>query len=297
MSFLHTLAGIRSEFFDLLFGALTYLGSEMIVIVVIAAIFWCGNKKTAYGMALGFFASGMLVQDMKITFRIDRPWVLDPNFLPVESAVEEATGYSFPSGHTQGATALWSYLAYGCRKKWAGLLCFVPPIVVAFTRMYLGVHTPMDVGVSFALTALVSLAVFLYIRSYGDDSSKDLFISAAMAVISIGVLIHALYLLNAVPIDAKYVSDCAKTAGAGTALALGWFVERRYIKFDTHTKHKLTQIVKVAVGLGIALLFKEIPKLIATGIPMDFIRYLLTVAWVLIVYPYIFDKIVKKYNL
>ena len=62
------------------------------------------------------FASGLLLQNLKITFRLSGP-VLNPEFQAVESAIPAATGYSFPSGHTQTATALYSSLALYTKKK------------------------------------------------------------------------------------------------------------------------------------------------------------------------------------
>ena len=91
---------------------------------------------------------------LKITFRIPRPWVLDPQFQAVPSAIPAATGYSFPSGHTQSGTALYGSLALSTKKKWQSIVAVLIFLLIAFSRMYLGCHTPKDV-----LTAmLISLA-------------------------------------------------------------------------------------------------------------------------------------------
>ena len=111
MTFLWLLEGIRTPFLDKLMQFITYFGQEIIIIAVICALYWCADKRFAYLLGFTYFTAGLCVQSLKITFRIPRPWILDPDFHAVESAIPGATGYSFPSGHTQGATCLFFPLA------------------------------------------------------------------------------------------------------------------------------------------------------------------------------------------
>lgn len=106
MTFLWLLEGIRTPFLDKLMQFITYFGQELIIITFICTLYWCVDKRFAYFLGFSYFTAGLAVQTLKITFRIPRPWVLDPDFHAVESAISGATGYSFPSGHTQGATCL-----------------------------------------------------------------------------------------------------------------------------------------------------------------------------------------------
>ena len=104
MTFLWLLEGIRTPFLDKLMQFITYFGQELIIITFICTLYWCVDKRFAYFLGFSYFTAGLAVQTLKITFRIPRPWVLDPDFHAVESTISGATGYSFPSGHTQGAT-------------------------------------------------------------------------------------------------------------------------------------------------------------------------------------------------
>ena len=101
MTFLWMLEGIRTPFLDRFMQFVTYFGQELIIIAVICALYWCADKRFAYLLGFTYFTAGLCVQTLKITFRIPRPWILDPEFKAVESALPGATGYSFPSGHTQ----------------------------------------------------------------------------------------------------------------------------------------------------------------------------------------------------
>ena len=154
MEFLHFLSQFRTDGGDILFQLITYTAQELFVVGIICWLFWCSNKRLAYTLGFSYFTSGLLVQGLKITFRIPRPWILDSSFQPVASAVPGATGYSFPSGHTQSITALFGTAALHFRKHLHQILCFVVIFLVGFSRMYLGCHTPKDVIVSFSLSFL-----------------------------------------------------------------------------------------------------------------------------------------------
>ena len=100
MELLYALESIRTPFLDKLMGLVTNLGGEAVFIVTAIVVFWCLSKSCGYYMMTVGFAGTIINQFLKLWFRIPRPWVKDPNFTIVESARAEATGYSFPSGHT-----------------------------------------------------------------------------------------------------------------------------------------------------------------------------------------------------
>jgi len=171
MELLRLIEGIRSPFLDTVFGLITRLGEQTILIVVFCVIFWCINKRMAYVMGVAFFLSSLVVQGMKICFRIDRPWVADPTFEPVQSAVRQATGYAFPSGHTQNAAALLGALAAQLKPVPVKAVLVSLAVLVAFSRMYLGVHFLSDVVVSLVITFLLVWFAVKFV-SHDDSVSK-----------------------------------------------------------------------------------------------------------------------------
>ena len=138
MSFLWMLSEIRTPIGIQFFQFITYLGQEMLPVIVICALYWCCNKKLATTIGLTYVTSGICVQGLKITFRIPRPWALDSDFQPVESAVGAATGYSFPSGHTQSAVSLFAPLAFAAKRWYLILFYFFlldfPECILVFTH-------------------------------------------------------------------------------------------------------------------------------------------------------------------
>lgn len=301
MEFLYFLEGIRTPAFNKIFSVITMLGEELAVLSVICILYWCLNKNLAYKIGLVFFFSGLAVQALKITFRIDRPWVIDPEFEPVVGSKTAATGYSFPSGHSQSSTSLFGTIACHFKKWWVSILCVLAFLAVGFSRMYLGVHTPKDVIVG--LTSALATAIiveFVVMRRIPNTKKGNLTVAIVLAVISLALMVYSLIMLGAGIIEVKYASDCVKAAASGLGLAVGWFVERTYIKFETKTDKLWKQIVKFVLGVGIALGIKSV-KYLFTGvfgisadsiafIPVDVCRYFLMVLWVLVIFPIIIKK-------
>lgn len=285
------LSDLRTPYLDTLFQWITYFGQETLVIAVICALYWCGNKRLAYQLGFSYYTAGLLIQSLKITFRIPRPWILDPEFTAVESAVPAATGYSFPSGHTQAATALYGSFASVSRKLWQKALFVCAFLLVAFSRMYLGVHTPKDVLVSMAITLFFTWLVWYFRPVLLDEKKYTKVIAVTLAFISFAVSIYALTLLRLGTIEAKYASDCCKAAGAGLGFAAGFFIERTYLDFDTKTKTKWAQSIKLVFGLAVTLLLKiYFPALIGKSMGAKMFEYFILVIWVLVIYPYFFSR-------
>ena len=139
MEFLRLLESIRIPALNVFFSGITYCGDEIAFMVVAFALFWCVNKRTGYyAFLVGLFGT-VGNQWLKIACRIPRPWVLAPEFTIVESARAAATGYSFPSGHTQNAVGTFGAMALRTERKWVRGVCIALIVLVPFSRMYLGV--------------------------------------------------------------------------------------------------------------------------------------------------------------
>lgn len=290
MEFLHFLSQFRTDGGDIFFQLITYTAQELFVVGIICWLFWCSNKRLAYTLGFSYFTSGLLVQGLKITFRIPRPWILDPSFQPVPSAVPGATGYSFPSGHTQSITALFGTAALHVRKRLYQVLCFVVIFLVGFSRMYLGCHTPKDVIVSFILSFLCVTFCYHHIymkKSFEKSPGK---VAVIMLLISLALSFYSVFLEKAGHIELVYAKDCLKAGGAGAAFSLGYYLEQRFIRFalPQNTKQKILRLI---FGLlGALIILEGIKPLIGTSLPASFLRYFLAVFWIIAVYPFLFSK-------
>lgn len=296
MNFLYELQNLRTPFLDKIMSLLTHLGSELIVIGVLCVLYWCINKRTAYKLCFSYFISGLAVQGLKIACRIERPWIRDSRLYPVEAAREGATGYSFPSGHTQSATGLWATLGFHFKKWWFTLAGVAITALVMFTRMYLGCHTPADVLVSCAITTVVAFAVNYAFDHFKATKKTNLIILALIEIISIALVGYTLYVVASGKSSPELAMDCFKSAGAGIGFGIGWYIEVTYINFDPKaTKTIWGQILKLVVGIGGALLLKSgIKAIFGDIIIVNIIRYVLAVLWITAVFPLIIKKFSKE---
>ena len=297
MEFLRLIESIRAPFLDTIFGIITRLGEETVAVVIICAIFWCINKRAAYGIGVAFFFSGLTVQGLKICLRIDRPWIADPTLRPVPSALTAATGYSFPSGHTQSASALFGSLGVWIKQKPIKALCFLIVALVAFSRIYLGVHTPLDVIASLLISfALIWLTTKIFAADKADKK-REFIISMAMALFAAAVGVISITLYASKAIEHSYAADSLKAVGAGIGFAAGMFIERAYIGFSVKTKSILWQIIKFVLGFAGVLAIKEGLKLIiGTTLAADISRYFLMTAWVTVGFPLIIKRFFSVFD-
>ena len=294
MELLWTISEFRSPLGDKLVQFVTYFGEQLFLLSIICLLYWCLNKKLATQIGLTFVTSGMLVQGLKITFRIPRPWVLDPDFKAVESAIEAATGYSFPSGHTQSATSLFAPLAYHAKKYWlkiAFTLCF---LAVGFSRMYLGVHTLKDVGVAILLTCAISFVIHKYQDVLIDNKQNTKKICIVLFIAAIFLMIYSPLLNKLGYIEAHYIGDCYKITGAALGLALGWYLERTRLNFSPTDGTVKERALRFAVGMLLTAVFYVLPKLVFSSIALwKMIRYAFIIFWIIYLYPYLFVKYKK----
>ena len=288
MELLRTIEGFRSPFLDTVVELITRLGEQTIAIVILCVIFWAINKRWAYIMGTSFFLSGLVVQGAKIVFRVPRPWIADPTLNPVYSALERATGYSFPSGHTQAASALFFSLSLSAymKQKVVAYICFAIPVLVAFSRIYLGVHTVFDVAVSLLVSFIIVHVVAYQMREEAGSRKKNIIFSGLLLIIAIKVIIIALTLYHTGRIDFHNVSDSLKISGASIGFAIGMFIEREYIKFPEKARSLAAQIVKCVIGIGSVLTVQEILRWnFEPGLFNDMFRYFVIIIWITVIYP------------
>lgn len=263
MSFLYLLEGIRTPLLDTLMSALTQLGGETVFMALAVTIFWCADKALGYYMlSVGFFGT-VANQFMKLVFHVPRPWVLDPDFTIVEKARAAATGYSFPSGHTQNVFA-----GFGCAARWtkkrtlrAALWAVV--VLVAFSRMYLGVHTPLDVGVAFAMGLALVFGLYPVFRDMEARPRRMGVVLAVMLVLCAAYTAFAELWSFPADMDAANLASGResgwKLLGAVCGILPAWRLDTTRTHFDTRAP-LFAQVVKTVLGLAVVLALKTLLK-------------------------------------
>ena len=260
MDILYALEKIRTPFWNGVMSAVTQLGGEVIFIVAAVVVFWCVSKWEGYYLMTIAFCGTVLNQFLKLICRVPRPWVRDPNLTIVESARAEATGYSFPSGHTQNAIGLFGGMARWGGRRWVRLGLTTLALVIAFSRMYLGVHTPADVGVSLVLAAALVLGLYPLMRRAQEKPRYMGYVLAAMLVVSGAFVVFVETCGFPADMDAENlasgIGNAWKMLGAVAGMTLAWLLDRRYIHFETQAVWWV-QVIKVAVGMALLLAIKS----------------------------------------
>jgi undecaprenyl-diphosphatase len=150
---------MRTPFLDFFFSIITHLGEETLFLAISILFFWCVNKREGYYILVTGLLGTVINQFEKLIFRIPRPWVIDPTFTPIDSAITEATGYSFPSGHTTATAAAMMALVITYGKKFLPIAA--PAIILmGASRNYLMVHYPTDVAAAMLVGTLAALCAY-----------------------------------------------------------------------------------------------------------------------------------------
>lgn len=293
MEFLYILEQIRVPVLNEFMLLITQLGEETAFLVAALIIFWCVDKYIGYYlMGVGFIGT-LANQFMKLWFRIPRPWVLDENFTILEQAREAAAGYSFPSGHTQSAVGTFGAIAYSVKSKWVRIAAISIAVLVPFSRMYIGVHTPLDVSVA----AVMAIALIFLLKPIflGEHKRFIPAVFAIMTVISVGFLCFVEFYPFPIDIDEHNLASGLKNAytllGALLGLLTVYIVDQKWQNFSTKAVW-WAQILKVIIGLGLVLAVKsglKTPLNLLLGESIGrAARYFLIVIVAGIVWPYFF---------
>ena len=299
MQFLRFLESIRTGIGDFFFATVTHLGEETFFLALAIFFFWCVSKRQGYYILFTGLIGTVINQFLKILCRIPRPWIIDPNFKPVGAAIEEATGYSFPSGHTQNVAGTLGCIGRYNRQRWLKITCITLILLVAFSRMYLGVHTPLDVTVSLGVAAAL---VFGFYYVFRTDESTEKYMPGVLLgsiVISVAFILYVFLLPES---GFRSVADLANLASAKKnaatligcllGLSLVYPLDKYYIKFETKGRW-YAQLIKFAIGVGIVLgikvgLSKPLVSLFGNEYVARSVRYFLIVAFAGGVWPLTF---------
>ena len=303
MEFLYLLEKIRIPVLNEFMLLITHLGEETAFLAIGIIIFWCVDKYQGYYlMGVGLFGN-MANQFLKILCRIPRPWVRDPNFHALESAIPEASGYSFPSGHSQTAVGTFGCIAATQKHKVIRAVCIAIMVLVPLSRMYVGVHTPADVLVGSAMALIMVFAFKPLMLGNGKKNIPVVF--AVLTILSVGYLLFVELFPFPADIDQHNYESAVKNGytfiGCFVGLLIVWFVDEKKLHF-TNEAVWWAQILKAVLGLAVVLAVKEGTKGVLNGIFGDemiarAVRYCLVVITAGILWPLSFkwfSKLGKK---
>lgn len=284
ISFLQTLEGIRTEFLNKVFELITMFGEETLLIVFVCVVYFVFDKMLARRIFFITAASLGVNGIVKNFAKVPRPFA---NGEVTCVRPETATGYSFPSGHTQ-TVATWSTaFAVHLKKWWITIIAVVLTLAVGFSRMYLGAHYPSDVIVGTVIGVL--FAVFGNI-SYDRIENKNI-IHAAVVIAYAPFIVFFLFSgAN------ELYADLYKLYGMLIGFLFGVMFDDKYVQMKCNGPI-WKRIIRVIIAIILVLAVKEGLKLvfvfsnIQLSLIFDAVRYFFVVFTILGFCPWLFMKI------
>ena len=281
LQFLKWFESMRTGFLTALFEGITFLGEETLIILLVVALWFAVDSTLAKKVFFVTICSTGLNGIVKNIAQVPRPF--DKGVLPVRK--ETATGFSFPSGHTQNFATCSTFFAIKFKKKWLSIVVAILIALVAFSRLYLGVHYPSDVLVG----ALLGVGM-AFLGNYLFDHAKDVKkLYVAVLMIFLPFIVYFLIVAN------EHFADFFKVAGMMGGLTLIAFLEEKTepLSYDVSWWKKLLRIV---IGVAVAFVFKEGLKIFKMGgvhveLLIDMLRYFAVVLAVGYLCPLFFKKI------
>ncbi|MTN45732.1 phosphatase PAP2 family protein [Turicibacter sanguinis] len=239
LDIIRMIQSIHNEVLDQVVQFITMLGESAVILSVILCIYWGYNKKFGEYIGYSYFTSCLLNNWIKNIFKAERP-IGKEGIRSLRT--QTATGYSFPSGHTQGASSTYFAIGIFLKKRsirWGSLLLI---LLVAISRLYLGVHYPRDVIVGLLLGIIVAtITYYLYERT----ENKQFLYLATLIVFIPGIFMTSI--------------DFSKSIGTFIGFALGTTIEKRYIQFQENTT-LVIKILRCLIGILVILSLKHVFK-------------------------------------
>jgi len=270
-----------TPFWDSFWRGITFLGDMEYYMLAIPLIYWLYSKKFAFRFALIFLFSAYFNSASKYNFMTERP--------PLELNIIEQEGFAFPSGHAQGNTVFWGFLAHQIKRNWAYAAAGVLILLVSFSRLYLGVHYPVDVifGITIGVLAIGLYQIAWERRPVISDLGWYLTISAAA--------VFLMFLLHS-------QGDGPMITGFLLGALWGYRLEKDFIGWPEKAT-PVQNVFKVVLGLVVFFGLREVTRAVLINWPglteeqtiifpiMTWIRYSIMGFWVTLFAPMVFQKL------
>jgi membrane-associated phospholipid phosphatase len=292
--------------------AFSFLGTENFFLVLLPALYWC--VETGIGLRIGIILllSTSVNDSLKMAFQGPRPYWYSPDVI----AYAKETSFGVPSGHAQNAIAIWGMLAAGIRKWWAWTFVIIVVLLNSISRIYLGVHFPVDVFIGLVVGAVL---LWIVLRSWKPVTNWLAMMSLGQQILwaFVGSLLLVIFPLipyawlkiinwQAPQSWAVYAKDAITLNGAfttagvffGLLTGLAWFnrqggfnpggpIWKRFVRF-------LLGMVGVLVFyVGLSALFGMLVPDSEAILPflLRYIRYFLVGIWVSAGAPWLFVRL------
>ena len=242
---------IGTKFGDFFFFFVSEFGATIGILVIMTIIYWCIDKEKGEKIAFVSFFGLILNGILKGLFIAKRPFQYENKAylrkLDGKVLSDSASGTSFPSGHSQGSATLYTSIFKYFKKKWIRIVCICLIILVPISRLYLGVHFPIDIIVGSLIGVLTSILLSILINKFYHKKYL-------IYIISFCLFIPFAFFSNKGSLDNLGMSkDFYKSIGVMAGCILGVFLEAKYVNFEI-AKSKKLNIIRYFSGIVVMLI-------------------------------------------
>jgi|WetSurSiteA1Bulk_404760.scaffolds.fasta_scaffold34700_1 membrane-associated phospholipid phosphatase len=284
----------------------SFCATEEFFMLVVPILYWCIDSAVGMRVGVVVMLSSSVIDITKMVCQLARPYWIFPKV----QAYAVETSFGLPSGHTQKAVALWATLAVSFRKKWLWILSIFMIVLIALSRIYLGVHFLSDVLAGLVITILFLVIYMKYeapVVRWAKNQPLWIIALVSLVVCLIPILL-AVTIRNAnsnwqVPtgwlvtdIDPFNLEGILTLNGTlfGMLFGYAWIKRTGGFKIQgTPVQLLLRYILGVAgifvIRYGLKLVFPESPDFF--GYTLRFARYGLIGLWVTGLAPILFNKL------
>lgn len=277
MEVIQFLQSFSSDLLNTIMLIITSFGSVYFSILVVCIIYWCYNKDIGFKLGIIMACSGVLNSIVKNLVQSSRPIGVEG----INSIGEfSAPGYSFPSGHTQNITTLGISMYIVTRNKFLLLASCILIILVGISRMYLGLHWPIDILGGFILALIISIVLNEVLIKLSDFK-----INILIGILALVFLLGLLFIENG-----ENGQDYFKTMGMFIGVYLGHLFENRYVNFSPDASN-IDNVMKIFIGAFTTILLEVLLSYLFNiiNIPWLYIvKYMIIGFWIFGAIPLIF---------
>jgi len=267
---------------DLPFKLLSLLGNEGFYLFLLPLIYWCVDRRTGARLAVLFLVSAYLNSAAKVLFAQPRPFEYDPRV----KALVSAAGGGIPSGHTQHSVVVWGFTAMQLRTAWGWAIAAFLMLAIPLSRLYLGVHFPVD------LLGGYLLGVLLLVVFHKAEPRIDVLI--ARKGIALRLTFALVLTAGMILLAPSGDTGCTSSAAALMGMSVGMILERRWVGFHSGGSW-WKRLLRLVLGMAVSVaIWAGLKSAFASLEPETFyrvLRYGLLGFWAALGAPWIFHRL------
>lgn len=290
--------------------SLNILGKEQGMILILCFLYLCIDQKLGARIFVLFSFSWALNTLLKITFAIDRPYIVSQevqqhfkiNIDPTE------LNFAMPSGHAQGVSAVWGTIFQYSKRYGVKAISLFIILGVSISRMYEGSHTLLQVlvgcilGLGTVWLAFKAEATVCRFIQHQRPWRAIMFMLAPSIVMTAASYLALSYQVNLTQYAPEALADAVDGCVNGSGLLAGFAIGTYFLTKKTNLSFQGSWIKKripryvlgVLLTFGVVQLLGDLSESIAAlplAMAVSFIIWLGIGYFSAFVLPILFKKI------